>query len=49
MMAAKLEACRLGHIKRLIINLPPRNLKSHCGTIAFVACVRRKRTHFGPV
>jgi predicted phage terminase large subunit-like protein len=37
MMAAKLEACRLGHIKRLIINLPPRNLKSHCGTIAFVA------------
>jgi predicted phage terminase large subunit-like protein len=36
-MAAKLEACRLGKIKRLIINLPPRNLKSHCSTIAFVA------------
>jgi predicted phage terminase large subunit-like protein len=37
MMAAKLEACRQGKIKRLIINLPPRNLKSHCTTIAFVA------------
>ena len=37
MMAAKLEACRQGKIKRLIINLPPRNLKSHCTSIAFVA------------
>src|SRR5260370_16041606 len=36
-MAAKLEACRQGKIRRLIINLPPRNLKSHCSTIAFVA------------
>jgi hypothetical protein len=37
MMATKLEACRQGKIQRLIINVPPRNLKSHCATIAFVA------------
>jgi predicted phage terminase large subunit-like protein len=37
MMAAKLEACRRGKIKRLIINLPPRGLKSHCSSISFVA------------
>jgi predicted phage terminase large subunit-like protein len=37
MMASKLEACRQGRIKRLIINLPPRGLKSHCTSIAFVA------------
>lgn len=37
LIAAKLEACRLGKIHRLIINLPPRYLKSHCASIAFVA------------
>jgi predicted phage terminase large subunit-like protein len=36
-IATKLEACRLGKIKRLIINLPPRHLKSHCASVAFVA------------
>jgi len=36
-MAAKLEDCRQGKIKRLIINLPPRYLKSHCASIAFAA------------
>ncbi len=36
-MATKLEACRLGEIKRLIVNLPPRHLKSHCVTIAFTS------------
>jgi predicted phage terminase large subunit-like protein len=36
-MASKLEACRQGRFKRLIINLPPRGLKSHCTSIAFVA------------
>lgn len=36
-MAAKLEECRQGKIKRLIINLPPRYLKSHCTSVAFVA------------
>ena len=29
-IATKLEACRKGKIKRLIINLSPRHLKSHC-------------------
>lgn len=37
LMAARLEECRLGRIKRLIINLPPRHLKSHTVSIAFVA------------
>jgi predicted phage terminase large subunit-like protein len=37
MIATKLEACRLGKIKRLIINLGPRGLKSHCASITFPA------------
>ena len=36
-IATKLEACRQGKIRRLIINLPPRHLKSHCASVAFVA------------
>jgi predicted phage terminase large subunit-like protein len=36
-VAAKLEDCRLGKIKRLIINVPPRHLKSHLASIAFPA------------
>jgi hypothetical protein len=36
-MAAKLEACRLGKIRRLIINVPPRHLKSLCASIALPA------------
>jgi predicted phage terminase large subunit-like protein len=36
-IAAELEACRNGKTKRLIINLPPRSLKSHCATVAFPA------------
>jgi predicted phage terminase large subunit-like protein len=36
-MAAKLEACRQGKIRRLIINVPPRHLKSLCGSIALPA------------
>lgn len=36
-IAGNLEACRLGQTKRLIINLPPRHLKSHCASIAFPA------------
>ncbi len=36
-MAARLEACRQGKIKRLIINVPPRHLKSLCGSIALPA------------
>lgn len=37
LIAAKLEACRRGEIRRLIVNLPPRNLKSHCVSVAFPA------------
>lgn len=36
-IAAKLEDCRRGRIKRLIVNLPPRSLKSQCVSVAFVA------------
>ena len=36
-LAAKLEDVRLGRCKRLIINIPPRLLKSHAVSIAFVA------------
>ena len=36
-LAAELEACRRGETKGLIVNLPPRSLKSHCATVAFPA------------
>jgi predicted phage terminase large subunit-like protein len=36
-LASKLEACRQGKIKRLIVNLPPRSLKSHAVSVAFPA------------
>jgi hypothetical protein len=36
-IAAKLEACRRREIRRLIINLPPRHLKSLCASVAFPA------------
>ena len=38
-LAAKLEEVRRGHCKRLIINVPPRHLKSHATSIAFPAWV----------
>jgi predicted phage terminase large subunit-like protein len=37
LVAATLEKCRTGETKRLIINLPPRTLKSHAATVAFPA------------
>ncbi len=37
LLAATLEKCRTGETKRLIINLPPRTLKSHAVTVAFSA------------
>jgi predicted phage terminase large subunit-like protein len=37
LIAAKLEACRRGEITRLIINMPPRSLKSHAAAVAFPA------------
>jgi predicted phage terminase large subunit-like protein len=36
-IAAALEECRQGRCKRLIINLPPRSLKSLCATVCFPA------------
>jgi predicted phage terminase large subunit-like protein len=36
-MAAKLAACYSGKIRRLIINVPPRHLKSLCASIALPA------------
>ena len=36
-IAAKLEQVRRGEVRRLIIMLPPRSLKSHCVSIAFPA------------
>jgi predicted phage terminase large subunit-like protein len=36
-LAAKLEAVRQGKIRRLIVNVPPRSLKSHTASVAFPA------------
>ena len=36
-IAGELEQCRAGRLNRLIINLPPRSLKSHLASIAFPA------------
>ena len=36
-VASELEACRRGETTRLNINQPPRSLKSHCVSVAFVA------------
>jgi predicted phage terminase large subunit-like protein len=39
LMAAMLDKCRTGQAKRLIINLPPRTLKSHAASVAFPAWI----------
>src|SRR6266403_280756 len=39
MLAAKLEEVQRGSCKRLIINVPPRHLKSHATSIAFPAWI----------
>jgi predicted phage terminase large subunit-like protein len=36
-IAEALEQCRAGKLRRLIINVPPRSLKSHMTSISFVA------------
>ena len=36
-MASRLEACRQGKTRRLIVNQPPRSLKSQAVSVAFVA------------
>ena len=38
LMADKLEQVRLGRIKRLIINLPPRSLKTHIASVCLPGC-----------
>src|SRR5688572_27341810 len=38
-LAAKLEDVRHGRCKRLIVNLPPRQLKSHVTSVAFPAWI----------
>jgi predicted phage terminase large subunit-like protein len=41
-IAAKLAAVRAGDIRRLVVNLPPRHLKSHLASVAFPAwCLGR--------
>src|ERR1700730_1499285 len=37
LLIAKLAAVRAGHIRRLIVSLPPRHLKSHLASVAFPA------------
>jgi len=37
LIAAELDKCLRGENRRLIINVPPRSLKSHCATVAFPA------------
>ncbi|HEX4185714.1 MAG TPA: hypothetical protein VHY78_07625 [Stellaceae bacterium] len=37
LMAGKLAAVREGRTRRLIINVPPRHLKSHLASVAFPA------------
>ena len=39
LIASKLEGCRRGEITRLIINVPPRSLKSHAAAVAFPAFI----------
>jgi predicted phage terminase large subunit-like protein len=36
-IAEALEQCRMGKLRRLIINVPPRSLKSHMTSVSFVA------------
>ena len=36
-IAEALEQCRIGKLRRLIINVPPRSLKSQMTSVAFVA------------
>jgi hypothetical protein len=39
LLVSKLEACRQERIRRLIVDLPPRSLKSHATTVAFPAWI----------
>ena len=46
--AARLQACQRGEIHRLILNQPPRSLKSLLASVAFVAFRDRDHGHRGP-
>lgn len=37
LLASRLEDCRTGKVRRLIVNLPPRSLKSHAASVALPA------------
>jgi len=39
LLASVLDDCRTGKTKRLIVNLPPRTLKSHAASVAFPAWI----------
>ncbi|MCA0372783.1 MAG: terminase, partial [Proteobacteria bacterium] len=39
LMCSKLQDCAEGRIKRLIINIPPRHLKSICASVALPAFI----------
>lgn len=43
-MASRLAACARGECRRLIINLPPRSLKSHSASVAFSGLAFGKRS-----
>jgi predicted phage terminase large subunit-like protein len=42
-IAEELEKCARGETRRLIINMPPRSLKSHCASVAFPAWLLGRR------
>src|ERR1700680_5237495 len=44
-IAQALERCRTGKLRRLIINVPPRSLKSHMASISFVALLVGSKPH----
>ncbi len=44
LIAHKLMQVERGEIKRLIINMPPRNLKSICGSVAIILYSRKTTT-----
>lgn len=42
-IASRLDAVRRGDVRRLIINVPPRHLKSHCASVCFPAWILAHR------
>ena len=46
LIASKLNEVRLGTCKRLIINIPPRNMKSICASVDFMTTKQQLRSLF---